>query len=106
MPLSAVSRHLQLPALWHPAPGGGAASRTGAGGEGSQVGEESQGSPQWQGVWGWLREAGSKEMSPFHDAKMLEALIYTTGPKPFPRPLSTITCWCLFVSLPIFQATP
>ena len=59
MPLSAVSRHLQLPALWHPAPGGGAASRTGAGGEGSQVGEESQGSPQWQGVWGWLREAGS-----------------------------------------------
>ena len=58
------------------------------------------------GMREWLREAGSKEMSPFHDAKMLEALIYTTGPKPFPRPLSTITCWCLFVSLPIFQATP
>lgn len=58
MPLSAVSGLLQLPALWHPAPGGGAASRTGAGGEGSQVGEESQGSPQRQGVWGWLTEAG------------------------------------------------
>lgn len=57
MPPSAVSELLQLPALWHPASAGRAASRTGAGGEGSHVGEESQGSPQWQGVWGPTEEA-------------------------------------------------
>lgn len=45
MPLSAVSELLQLPALWFPASGGGAASRTGTDGEGSHVGKEGRGGP-------------------------------------------------------------